>query len=46
VGQNGALPIEYSVQGWVNTDQNYRGARFIIRVQIENGPETVLQGAL
>lgn len=46
VGQTGALPLDYSVKGSVDTRQNYRGARFLIRVKIENGPETVLQGAL
>jgi hypothetical protein len=46
VGENGPIPLSYSVQGSVAANGNYRGSRFILRIKTENGPDTVVQGAL
>jgi len=46
VGENGPLPLSYSVQGSVAPNGNYQGSRFILRIKSENGPDTVVQGGL
>lgn len=46
VGANSALPLDYSVLGVVLLNKNYQGTRVLIRVQMENGPESVHEVAL
>lgn len=45
VGSNAALPLDFSVQGSVDSTMT-AGAKYELRVIIENGPQTVVQGAL
>ncbi len=46
VGVNGPIPIDYSVMGTIPANRNYKGIKIILRVKIDNGPDTVIQGSL
>ena len=41
VGGTGALPLDYSVIGLVSKTVNLRGIKVLIRIKIENGPESM-----